>query len=99
LLLQIDVKDPHNALKQLTKMCLVADLTLILAWSCEEAGKLIETYKIFENKPPDLIMEKAEGDDYSRVNIIFNLFLKQHYFKIYFSKLGGKCSYNCSCCK
>jgi len=67
LLLQIDVKDPHNALKQLTKMCLVADLTLMLAWSCEEAGKLIETYKIFENKPPDLIMEKAEGDDYSRV--------------------------------
>lgn len=75
LLLQIDVKEPHVALKQLTKMCLVADLTLMLAWSPEEAGKLIETYKIFENKPPDLIMEKSEGDDYSRV--IFN------FYKIY----------------
>lgn len=73
LLLQIDVTDPHAALKQLTRMCLVADLTLMLAWSSEEAGKLIETYKIFENKPPDLIMEKAEGDDYSRVNFTVTL--------------------------
>lgn len=73
LLLQIDVKEPHTALKQLTRMCLVADLTLILAWTPEEAGKLIETYKIFENKPPDLIMEKSEGDDYSKVN--FSLFV------------------------
>ncbi|VVC32791.1 Restriction endonuclease type II-like,RuvA domain 2-like,ERCC1/RAD10/SWI10 family [Cinara cedri] len=67
LVLQIDVKEPHNALKQLTRMCLVADLTLMLSWSSEEAGKLIETYKIFENKPPDLIMSKTEGDDYSRL--------------------------------
>jgi DNA excision repair protein ERCC-1 len=74
LLLQIDVKEPHTALKQLTRMCLVAELTLMLAWSSEEAGKLIETYKIFENKPPDLIMEKAEPDDYSRVKFRF-LFL------------------------
>lgn len=72
LVLQIDVKDPHTTLKQLTKMCLVADLTLMLAWSPEEAGKLIETYKIFENKPPDLIMEKSEGDDHSRVKISFS---------------------------
>lgn len=76
LLLQIDVKDPHTALKQLTRMCLVAELTLMLAWTSEEAGKLIETYKIFENKPPDLIMEKAEADDHSRVNFIFLFILK-----------------------
>lgn len=68
LILQIDVIDPHMSLKQLTKMCLVADLTLMLAWSFEEAGKLIETYKIFENKPPDLIMGKGENNDYSKVN-------------------------------
>ncbi|XP_050425345.1 DNA excision repair protein ERCC-1 isoform X2 [Adelges cooleyi] len=67
LLLQVDIKEPHAALKQLTRMCLAADLTLMLAWSPEEAGKLIETYKIFESKPPDLIMEKPEGDNYSRV--------------------------------
>ncbi|XP_050525857.1 DNA excision repair protein ERCC-1 [Daktulosphaira vitifoliae] len=67
LVLQVDVKDPHNALKQLTRMCLAADLTLMLAWSPEEAGKLVETYKIFESKPPDLIMEKPEADSHSRV--------------------------------
>lgn len=75
LLLQVDVKEPHTALAKLTRMCLVADLTLMLAWTSEEAGKLIETYKIFENKPPDLIMEKVEGDDYSRVSICFFFFL------------------------
>lgn len=69
LLLQVDVKEPHAVISKLTRMCLVADLTLMLVWSSEEAGKLIETYKIYENKPPDLIMEKVEGDDYSRVSI------------------------------
>lgn len=76
LLLQVDVKEPHTALSKLTRMCLVADLTLMLAWTFEEAGKLIETYKIFENKPPDLIMEKVEGDDYSRVSLIFIFLIK-----------------------
>lgn len=79
LLLQIDVKEPHTPLKQLTRMCLVAELTLMLAWTSEEAGKLIETYKIFENKPPDLIMEKAEADDYSKVNFKLLFVLKQNY--------------------
>lgn len=68
LLLQMDVRDPHSVLNELTKMCLAADITLMLAWSSEEAGKFIETYKIFENKPPDLIMEKSTGDDHSKVS-------------------------------
>lgn len=67
LILEIDVSNPQVSLKQLTRMCLVADLTLMLAWSSEEAGKLIETYKIYENKPPDLLMTKVEKDDYSKV--------------------------------
>lgn len=41
-------------------MCLLADLTLMLAWTPEEAGKIVETYKMFENKPPDLIMARAQ---------------------------------------
>ncbi|KAH0631651.1 hypothetical protein JD844_006087 [Phrynosoma platyrhinos] len=32
LLLQVDVKDPHQALKELAKICILADCTLILAW-------------------------------------------------------------------
>ncbi len=42
-------------------------MTLLLAWSAEEAGKIIETYKIFERKPPDLIMEKQESNSLSKV--------------------------------
>ncbi|XP_071455729.1 DNA excision repair protein ERCC-1 isoform X1 [Hetaerina americana] len=67
LLVQVDAQDPHHALKYLTRVCLLANLTLMLAWSAEEAGRIIETYKIFENKPPDLIMEKKEDDPFQKL--------------------------------
>lgn len=61
------MKDPYIALKHLTRVCLLADLTLMLAWSAEEAGKIIENYKIFEHKPPDMIMERNESDPHGKV--------------------------------
>lgn len=67
LLVHVDIKESQNALKHLTRICLLADLTLMLAWTAEEAGKIIETYKLFENRPPDFIMERAETDNYSKV--------------------------------
>lgn len=67
LLVQVDTKDPHNALKHLTRMCFLADLTLMLAWNAEEAGRIVETYKAFENKPPDMIMERAEQAPHQKV--------------------------------
>lgn len=66
-MLQVDMKDPHTPLKHLTRVCLLADLTLMLAWSPEEAAKIIETYKIFEHKPPDMIMERQESDPHIKV--------------------------------
>ncbi|XP_012888198.1 PREDICTED: DNA excision repair protein ERCC-1 isoform X2 [Dipodomys ordii] len=66
LLVQVDVKDPQQALKELAKMCILADCTLILAWSPEEAGRYLETYKAYEQKPPDLLMEKLEQNFLSR---------------------------------
>ncbi|XP_071537187.1 DNA excision repair protein ERCC-1-like [Panulirus ornatus] len=65
LLVLVDVKDPHHELKQLTKISVMADMTLMLAWSQEEAGRIIEVYKMFEHKPPDLIMEKQDTNPYS----------------------------------
>lgn len=35
-----------------------------------EAARYIETYKSYENKPPDLIMEKTEDDYSSQVGTI-----------------------------
>ncbi|XP_054258218.1 DNA excision repair protein ERCC-1 [Macrosteles quadrilineatus] len=67
LLVQVDMKDPHTPLKHLTRVCLLADLTLMLAWSPEEAAKIIETYKIFEHKPPDMIMERQESDPHIKL--------------------------------
>ena len=67
LLVLVDVKEPHHALKQLMRICILAELTLVLAWSPEEAGKILETYKLFENKPPDLIKEKAAADPHSQI--------------------------------
>lgn len=67
LLVQVDVKDPHFSLKELAKVCILADCTLILAFSPEEAGRYLETYKAYENKPPDAIMERAETDFLSKL--------------------------------
>uniref|UniRef100_A0A8C3UR32 ERCC1-like central domain-containing protein n=1 Tax=Catharus ustulatus TaxID=91951 RepID=A0A8C3UR32_CATUS len=67
LLLQVDVRDPHQALKDLAKVCLLTDCTLLLAWSAEEAGRYLETFKSYEQKPPDLLKERVEQDFLSRV--------------------------------
>ena len=67
LLVQVDVKDPHHVLKQLMRLAILSELTLMLAWSHEEAAKVIETYKIFEHKPPDMIMEKSGTEPHEKM--------------------------------
>ncbi|XP_003229343.1 DNA excision repair protein ERCC-1 [Anolis carolinensis] len=67
LLLQVDVKDPHRALKDLAKICILSSCTLVLAWSPEEAGRYLETYKAYEQKPADLLKEKVDKDYLSRM--------------------------------
>jgi DNA excision repair protein ERCC-1 len=75
LLVLVDIKEPHNALKHLTRICLLADLTLMIAWTPEEAGKIIETYKMFEFAPAEKIQEKPETDSHSKVSA-FNIDLR-----------------------
>ena len=71
LLVHVDVKDSQiNGLKHLTRICLLADLTLMLAWSAEEAGKIIETYKMFENAPAEKIKERPESDSHQKVSVV-----------------------------
>lgn len=67
LLVQVDIGEPHHALKQLMRIALLSELTLMLAWSQEEAGQILETYKAYENKPPDMIMEKSNPDQHSKL--------------------------------
>ncbi|XP_043103976.1 DNA excision repair protein ERCC-1 [Puntigrus tetrazona] len=67
LLVQVDVKDPHHALKELARISIMADCTLILAWSPEEAGRYLETYKSYEKKPADVLKEQVEKNYLSQV--------------------------------
>ena len=67
LLVQVDVKEPHHALRQLMRIAILCEFTLMLAWSHQEAGQILETYKLFEGKPPDMIMEKSNPDPHSRL--------------------------------
>ncbi|XP_017470435.1 PREDICTED: DNA excision repair protein ERCC-1 [Rhagoletis zephyria] len=67
LLVQIDAPEPHSALKNLTRITLLTDLTLMLAWSAEEAGKIIETYKQFEKRSPEWIMERVESSPHQKL--------------------------------
>ncbi|KAL4240676.1 Excision repair cross-complementation group 1 [Mactra antiquata] len=67
LLVQVDVKESHTLLKDLAKMCILADMTLILAFSAEEVGRYLEAYKVYENKPAEALMEKVETDYVSQL--------------------------------
>ena len=39
--------------------------------SPEEAGRYLETYKVYENKPPDALLGQTEGDYLSKVVLNF----------------------------
>ncbi|KAH6943458.1 hypothetical protein HPB50_021690 [Hyalomma asiaticum] len=67
LLVQVDVADPHPSLRELSQVSLLADCTMLLAWSAEEAGRHLETYKALEAKPADALMERQEGDTLSKL--------------------------------
>ncbi|XP_072288444.1 DNA excision repair protein ERCC-1-like [Eucyclogobius newberryi] len=67
LLLQVDVNDPHYVLKELARICIMANCTLVLAWSSEEAGRYLETYKSYEKKPADLLKEQVEKNYLSKI--------------------------------
>lgn len=59
LLCLVDVKEPHHCIKELEKISIFANLTMILCWSNEEVARYLETYKAYEYKSAEAIMEKA----------------------------------------
>ncbi|MCO5563905.1 hypothetical protein L7F22_017557 [Adiantum nelumboides] len=68
LLVLCDVDQHQAALKELTKVALVNNLTLIVAWSSTEAGRYLETYKALEHRPPDLIRQRVANDYLSHLS-------------------------------
>lgn len=67
LLVQVDIPEPEQALRELNTICFNANWTLMLAWNPEEAAELLESYKIYENKPPDFLMGRQETDPRARL--------------------------------
>jgi DNA excision repair protein ERCC-1 len=64
LLCQVDSEDNEAPLCEIAKICVINNITLILAFSLVEAARYLEAYKLFENKPVDVITERIEDTDY-----------------------------------
>ncbi|KAA1470754.1 DNA repair protein rad10, partial [Dentipellis sp. KUC8613] len=60
LLLMCDISEHQEHIRELTKICMINNLTIIIAWSADEAGQYLAIFKQFEHKPPDLIRERVE---------------------------------------
>ena len=70
-------KDHGKSLRELMRVSVSLDFSLILSWSSEEAGRYLETFKMYENKPADMIKEKAGTTPFEIVraeafDVIFN---------------------------
>jgi DNA excision repair protein ERCC-1 len=60
LLVFVDVEDNANTLAFLNKLAVVHNMTLILAWSEEEAARYLETYKAFDGKDASSIQRREQ---------------------------------------
>ena len=55
LLTMVDIQNHEESLKELSKTSMVNNLTLILSWSAQEAGRYLELYKSYEYASPTSI--------------------------------------------
>ncbi|KAF8210365.1 restriction endonuclease type II-like protein [Mycena galopus ATCC 62051] len=62
LLVVCDVTEHRDPIRELTKTCLINNITVLVAFTVEEAGHYLATFKQFEHKPPDLIKERVDKD-------------------------------------
>ncbi|KAI8973930.1 excision repair protein [Pilobolus umbonatus] len=67
LLVLVDVENYHDVIREINRVSVLNGFTLMLAWSQEEAGRYLETYKAYENKPPDMIRERVDEDYYAKM--------------------------------
>ena len=66
LLVQCDTNDPAQSLKELARLGILYDLTLLVSWTEEESAKYLETYRIMEGKSADNLMDtqQHQSNDY-----------------------------------
>ncbi|KAG0644042.1 DNA repair protein rad10 [Tuber brumale] len=61
-LVDIDTVSTTDPLKELTKASLINNLTVVLCWSAQEAGRYLEAYKSLEKAAPTTIMGRKEEE-------------------------------------
>ncbi|CAF0978959.1 unnamed protein product [Adineta ricciae] len=66
LLVQCDVTEPSQALKELARLCNLYELTLLVSWTDEESARYLETYRIMEGKSAESLMDiqQHQSSDY-----------------------------------
>ncbi|MCL7023265.1 hypothetical protein MKW94_000457 [Papaver nudicaule] len=71
ILCHVDVEDVVKPLQEVTRTALLHDCTLLCAWSLEECGRYLETIKVYENKPADILQGQTDTDYLSRLSHAF----------------------------
>ncbi|XP_043716374.1 DNA excision repair protein ERCC-1 isoform X2 [Telopea speciosissima] len=67
-LCHVDLEDVVKPLLEVTRTALLHDCTLLCGWSLEECGRYLETIKVYENKPADIIQGQTDTDYLSRLH-------------------------------
>jgi DNA repair protein Rad10 len=60
LLVQCDVTEPSTSLKELARLCVLYELTLLLSWNDEESARYLETYRILEGKSAENLLDAQQ---------------------------------------
>ena len=58
LLCLVDIDNHEETLKELTKTSLINNVTIIVCWNAQEAGRYLELYKTYEYAPPTSIKSR-----------------------------------------
>ncbi|EKG19327.1 DNA repair protein rad10 [Macrophomina phaseolina MS6] len=70
LLTMVDIDNHEEALKELSKTSLINNVTLILCWSAQEAGRYLELFKTYEHAAPTSI-RAPQASNYSEKMVEF----------------------------
>lgn len=67
ILVHVDTDDCKIPLREINRISALSEITLLLAWSLDEAGRYIECLKTNEFKQPDGIKERVEDNYMARL--------------------------------
>ncbi|KAJ8903725.1 hypothetical protein NDN08_004825 [Rhodosorus marinus] len=68
LLCLVDVQDHERSLLEFAKLSIIYEWVLICVSNNKEAGRYLESYRIYENKSADSIMQRVDEDYYSKLH-------------------------------